>query len=148
MVENFTLKTLRHLAQHGLQSNTAGIFRPGRKENIPSDCICFPWLIVEHKRDEKGENQCHCQAANAGAAAVMMLEELSCLIPAEIEGEEGEGIPPVVTMTTVDKIVRVWITYRLENYTCPCIGDCDCPWEKIVSRHATPLSSTESIHCI
>ena len=116
LVDNFSLKTLRHLAQYGLQSSTAGIFRREGKKHILSDCICFPWLVVEHKRDAKGENQCYCQAANAGVAAVMMLETLSHIVPDEILGKQREEAQPVVTITTVDKTVRVWIAYACDNF--------------------------------
>jgi hypothetical protein len=78
-----------------------------------SDYICFPWLIVEHKKagEVALEEKCYCQAANAGTAAIMMLETLSGIVPGVKEHKAHEHIPPVVTMTTVDKIVRVWITY-------------------------------------
>ncbi|KAK3386811.1 hypothetical protein B0H63DRAFT_447714 [Podospora didyma] len=46
------------------------------------------------------EIQCHCEGANAATAAVMMLEHLS-----------NEHVRPVVAITTVEKTVRVWITY-------------------------------------
>ena len=57
------------------------------------------------------KEKCYCQAANAGTAAIMMLETLSDIVPGVKEHKANEHIPPVVTMTTVDKIVRVWITY-------------------------------------
>jgi hypothetical protein len=80
---------------------------------VLSDCICFPWLIVEHKKagEMANEEKCHCQAANAGTAAVMMLETLSKIVPGGKKHMADKHIPPVITMTTVDKIVRVWITY-------------------------------------
>lgn len=114
MTKKFEHTTLQYLArQHGVESNTAGLYR--KKGNwISSDYICFPWLIVEHKRNGDGsvEKKCYCQAANAGAAAVMMLESLFNSEPqARKHNEANEHIPPVVTITTVDRIVRVWITY-------------------------------------
>jgi hypothetical protein len=116
MIENFSDATLQHLARRGVQSNTAGLFRNPQslKRMVLSDCICFPWLIVEHKKagDVVNEEECHCQAANAGTAAVMMLETLSKIVPGGKKHMADEHIPPVITMTTVDKIVRVWITYR------------------------------------
>ncbi|KAH6636948.1 hypothetical protein F5144DRAFT_569209 [Chaetomium tenue] len=119
LVENFSPATLQHLARHGVQSNTANIFRKDQtlKNIIMSDCLCFPWLIVEHKKagEMALEEKCHCQAANAGTAAVMMLETLARIVPGVEEHTANEYIPPVVTMTTVDKIVRVWITYCCEQ---------------------------------
>ncbi|KAL2193245.1 hypothetical protein P885DRAFT_64083 [Corynascus similis CBS 632.67] len=115
--ENFSYTTLQYLASYGVESNTAGLFRQGRKHGL-SDYICFPWLIVEHKRagGPATEEECYCQAANAGTAAVMMLETLSKIFPgvAKKERRAHKHIPPVVTITTVDKIVRVWITYACE----------------------------------
>ncbi|KAI9147079.1 hypothetical protein HJFPF1_13110 [Paramyrothecium foliicola] len=125
IIDNFSLKTLEHLSQYGLESNSAGIFRRGRKTPIePSDCICFPWFIVEHKKKEHSlEEECYCQAANAGAATVMMLQTLSkhC----ERRGDDIQ-VPPVATMTTVGEVVRIWITYS-------CNGSkefkADCIWK-------------------
>ena len=38
--------TLPEIAWH-----KAGIFKEGRRaEIVPSDCICYPWFIVEHKQ--------------------------------------------------------------------------------------------------
>lgn len=56
-------------------------------------------------------DKCYCQAANAGTAAIMMLETLSAIVPSANQQKTKEHIPPVVTMTTVDKAVLVWITY-------------------------------------
>ncbi|KAK4038765.1 hypothetical protein C8A01DRAFT_37255 [Parachaetomium inaequale] len=139
MIENFSHTTLQHLARHGVQSNTAGLFRKrqNQKTIVLSDCICFPWLIVEHKKagEVALEERCYCQAANAGTAAVMMLETLSGIVPGVKKHTANEHIPPVVTMTTVDKIVRVWITYR-----CKLRGDdaiqyrMDCIWRGDMTR--------------
>ena len=116
MTEKFEHATLHHLARHGVESSTAGLYQDYREERkwIPSDFICYPWLIVEHKRAGGGsvERKCHCQAANAAAAAVMMLESLFNYEPeAHEHNEANEHIPPVVSITTVAKLVRVWITY-------------------------------------
>ena len=108
----FTLQTLAHLAEHHkVQSSTARLFSRPQKDVVLSDYICFPWLVVEHKKAVKGKDreQCYCQAANAGTAAVMMLESL-CRIQ-KGHGPDNDHILPVVTMTTVDKIVKIWIAY-------------------------------------
>ena len=109
MVENFTLNTLRHLIQHGLQPSTATVL--GSEQYKASDLICFPWLIVEQKRNGETREQCYCQAANAGAAAVMMFERLCRHVPMGPSAKREAQIPPVVTVTTVEKVVRVWIAY-------------------------------------
>ncbi len=114
ITENFLYTTLQHLARFGVESNTAGLFRRRPRQTVVrSDFICFPWLIVEHKKagkTAKGE-ECYCQAANAGTAAIMMLETLSAIVPGSKQQRTNEHIPPVVAVTTVDKDVRVWITY-------------------------------------
>ena len=113
IVESFSRKVLQGLAPHGLESNTAGLFRPGKTTPLVlSDCICFPWLVVEHKKDRVKEIFCYCQAANAGTAAVMMLETL-CKY-AEPRADHSH-VPPVTTMTTAGKTARVWITYKTDS---------------------------------
>ena len=113
ITENFSVATLRHLARREVQSNTAGLFRKtAQRETVLSDYVCFPWLIVEHKKAGGAalEETCYCQAANAGSAAVMMLETLSTIVPGENQ-DANKHIPPVVTVTTVAEVVRVWIAY-------------------------------------
>lgn len=111
MVENFTVSTLKHLMlDHDLQPSTATVLGTGRHE--ASDLICFPWLIVEQKRGTTGQEECYCQAANAGAAAVMMFERLCKYhVPESPWAQREAQIPPVVTVTTVHRMVRVWIAY-------------------------------------
>jgi hypothetical protein len=115
--DNFSKTTLAHLARHGVESNTAGLFRHKGTAPVLSDYICFPWLIVEHKKTGGRAlvEKCYCQAANAGTAAIMMLETLSMVV--EDDGQETKDkdhIPPVVTITTVDSVVRVWIAYSCD----------------------------------
>ncbi|KEY71293.1 hypothetical protein S7711_05886 [Stachybotrys chartarum IBT 7711] len=123
IVENLSLKTLAYLSKYGLRATTASIFREGKTKDIDaSDYICFPWFIVEHKKtDQTVETQCYCQAANAGAAALLMLQTL--VKYAETRNEDAH-IPPVVTMTTVGETVRIWITYsadKMSKFKMDCI---------------------------
>jgi hypothetical protein len=125
-MDNFSFRTLEHLARHDVESNAAGIFRRKRNNAVPpSEYMCFPWLIVEHKKKGGSAHveKCYCQAANAGTAAVMMLETLAGVVPGveEKQQEAIEHIPPVVTITTVDSIVRVWITHA----SGPCEDDAE-----------------------
>ena len=110
IAENFSRETLEHLTLHGLESSCATVLRSNPKEPIePSDCICYPWFVVEHKKaDHNFEIQCHYEAANSGAAVVVMLQTLSRY--AERRSADRH-IPPVTTMTTVGETVRVWVTY-------------------------------------
>lgn len=114
MTENFSLTTLRHLAKHGVQPSTCRLIGdPKLPDVVASDCISFPWLIVEHKKlgDRPRTEKCYCQAANAGTAAIMMLETLSRIVP---KAKNNAHIPPVVTMTTVDRVVKIWIAYSCD----------------------------------
>ncbi|RYP41662.1 hypothetical protein DL767_000867 [Monosporascus sp. MG133] len=106
IVENFSLATLQELAEHGLQFSVANNLRGNRNSSIvPSDLLCYPWLITEYKRkDKEGEVQCYCQAANAGAASLMLLQTL-------IRHSTYKTVLPVVTMTTWGPEVRIWICF-------------------------------------
>jgi hypothetical protein len=111
MVQNFSLKNLQKLAKHGLQPSAAAIFQHGRQDPIKmSDCICYPWLIVEYKPAVQSEKNlfCYCQAANAGMAALMMMQRLAKYSE---KRTRDEHIPPVITITTVAGEVRVWVMF-------------------------------------
>ena len=114
IVDNLGHRELQHLAQHGLESNASRISASDERAAYPDrgqDWVCFPWLIVQHGKPGGSEAQCHQEAANASTAAVMMLERLCKFVPAGVQGKENEHVPPVVAITTVKKVVRVWITY-------------------------------------
>lgn len=116
IVDNLSLETLRRLAEmpkNGLQSSTSAIFLSPEKQKKYkfADLICFPWLIAEHKNGDEKSEVCYCQAANAGAAAVLMLQRLCEVLPEKLWAKDCGHIPPVVTVTTVHKTVRVWIMY-------------------------------------
>ncbi|KAK3901600.1 hypothetical protein C8A05DRAFT_16236, partial [Staphylotrichum tortipilum] len=131
ITENFSFTTLQHLAKHGVESNTAGLFRksPTKLDTVPSNCISFPWLIIEYKKlDQRALiTKGHCQAANAGACAIMMLETLSKIVP---EAAQNEHIPPVVTMTTAGPLVQVWIMYSCKPSV---YYRMDCIWKGVIT---------------
>jgi hypothetical protein len=110
LVRNFSVSTLLSLAKHGLLSSAAGIFNNTRRRIVPSDCICYPWLIIEHKKAEQSKegqsstHHCYAQAANAAVAALMMYRTLA-------KHATPKVVPPVVAMTTVGEAVRIWIAY-------------------------------------
>ncbi|KAK9416275.1 hypothetical protein SUNI508_01692 [Seiridium unicorne] len=114
-IENFSYETLRHLSPHGLQSSPLdsnklnSTLTNGGDSFRPSSLCCFPWLIIEHKKDDQRKADfCSWQAANASSAAVMLLQ--SAAHYAE-EQDNCQHVPPVISITTVGEIVRVWITY-------------------------------------
>ncbi|KAJ3467576.1 hypothetical protein MRS44_005140 [Fusarium solani] len=109
IVDNFSQVTLEHLAGHGLQPSATGVTKTGRRgATLSSEYVLFPWLIVEHMKDEyKGNAElCYSHAANAGAAALRMLQNLS-----RHDSQSLGDIPPVVTMTIRRDLVRVWIMH-------------------------------------
>ncbi|KAI1768474.1 hypothetical protein GGR53DRAFT_410512 [Hypoxylon sp. FL1150] len=114
MVENFSRETLERLVKHGLHPSATGVFRDGLS---PRNSICYPWFIVEHRKDgEQKDSECYCRAANDAAAALMMLRTLA-------KYSADTDMPPVVTMTTTGEIVRVWIAFfdgRHETYKMIC----------------------------
>jgi hypothetical protein len=110
LIENFSLDVLDSLWQNGLQfclstkSNESDRYRPRELQ-------CFPWLIIEHKRANPGKaeiEKCYCQAANAGSAALMMLQTAAKYAE---NRDQGQHVPPVVTITTISKEVRVWVVF-------------------------------------
>ncbi|KAI1770207.1 hypothetical protein F4818DRAFT_433809 [Hypoxylon cercidicola] len=119
IVENFSRATLERLDKHGLHPSTTGSFDEGRQEGIdPSNSICYPWLIVEHKKaEQQSGTECYCLAANDAAAVLMTLRTLAKYSADNI-------VPPVVTMTTMGKVVRIWIAFfdtEQEIYKMICI---------------------------
>ena len=108
LVENFTLQTLRHLAKHGLEPSVGGVFRKEKRGIALSDYMCYPWLIVEHKKHERKADECYCQAANGASAALTMMQILSKYAPNK--ADDGH-VPPIVALTTVGAEVRIWIAY-------------------------------------
>ncbi|RYP90119.1 hypothetical protein DL770_003741 [Monosporascus sp. CRB-9-2] len=130
IVENFSLATLQELAEHGLQFSVANILRGNRNSSIVlSDLLCYPWLITEYKKknkdkDDAGVAQCYCQAANAGAASLMLLQTL-------VRHSTYKTVLPVVTMTTWGPEVRIWICFfddSIKSYNMVCI------WEGNMTR--------------
>ena len=111
MYENFSRNTLQHLASRGLEPSTAGVFHSNLSDEISlSDYLCFPWLIVEHKKLEHNSiaHFCYCQAANAAMAALTILQTLSQYATRR---PQNSHIPPIATVTTVGHEVRAWVMY-------------------------------------
>ncbi|RYP52229.1 hypothetical protein DL768_002548 [Monosporascus sp. mg162] len=60
IVENFSLATFQELAEHGLQFSVANILRGNRNSSIvPSDLVCYPWLITEYKKKDMQRKVCY-----------------------------------------------------------------------------------------
>jgi hypothetical protein len=97
------------------------------------DLACFPWAIVEFKRQVQGsevapKERCYCQAANASAAALALQAQLSAkameMVTVKDDKDEQRKIDnlysrlsPIVSFTCVGPIVKVWLTYYKERNT-------------------------------
>ncbi|KFA80119.1 hypothetical protein S40288_04653 [Stachybotrys chartarum IBT 40288] len=110
-IENFSLDALEEQKDRGLyycpfRSNpTVDSYRP---DNL----LCFPWLIVEHKKGNVSKAEIkfgECQAANASVAALMLLESAAKYSQ---DSETSGQLPPVFAITTVGKLVRIWIAWH------------------------------------
>jgi hypothetical protein len=75
------------------------------------DKSCFPWAIVEMKRDpanlDESTERCYCQAANAAAAALELQAQLFDKLDAELSDLE-----PVVAFTCIGPVVKVWLAFH------------------------------------
>ena len=125
-IQNFSVDTLMQLKQKGLSGapstgfETAVNQRRKSGKRIPRhELLCFPWAVVELKRQGKGNTddlsheislygRVYCQAANGGSAALCMLESLAQF--AEVK-RYNQQIPPVVTITCVGGKTKVWLAY-------------------------------------
>ena len=95
-----------------------------------TDLICFPWAIVEVKKNkekimpgaaytkhnrkiarknEASEQFCYCQAANASASALTMREELT--VVANDPSELRDALV-IFSFTCIGPSVKLWVTYR------------------------------------
>jgi hypothetical protein len=112
----FSTQSLGTLTQRGIIcAPTMGLRNwmktPHRTSLGSADLACFPWAVVEFKREPRPgvslEERCYCQAANASAAALdlrMQLLTKDC-------DDAGSTVPPVIAFTCVGHIDKVWLTY-------------------------------------
>lgn len=114
LLQTFSPATFSHLAKFGLFANPTVSAKQHRDTGLPlrlRDYKCFPWLIVEHNHSKTQAKLCHWQAANAGHAALHVLETLSRHRHEDGEHQETQ-IPPIITITTRGAEVCVWAVYR------------------------------------
>ncbi|KAF4954396.1 hypothetical protein FSARC_12139 [Fusarium sarcochroum] len=118
IMEPFSWETLIGLNAFGLQPSPVRIFH---KPPLEAHLKCYPWLIVEHKK-ENGKNgglerDVCCQGANAAASAVSLVRH-SAQYAVELPGQAH--IPPIPVITTVGSRVTVWIMYFAKDFEAPC----------------------------
>ncbi len=126
-VQSFSAPSLGKLLQRNIISApTTGLRKwcKSPQELLDNrDAACFPWAIVEHKRDinltepsvqeESFQKTCYCQAANASAAAL----EMRARLYAHVFDQDYSKLPPIISFTCVGPIVRLWLTYYPEKDT-------------------------------
>ncbi|KAF2710226.1 hypothetical protein K504DRAFT_405223 [Pleomassaria siparia CBS 279.74] len=128
-VESFSLSVLSKLrAKKDIQLKSAPTtclqkWEKAKHEPLDAtDLMCFPWAIVEVKRNKKRadnkrierenrtmEEFCYCQAANASAAALELREDLAT--KARDNRELSDSLI-IFSITCVGPSVRLWVTYR------------------------------------
>ncbi|ENH64826.1 hypothetical protein FOC1_g10005593 [Fusarium oxysporum f. sp. cubense race 1] len=117
-VEPFTWSTLQALNKFGLEPSPFRIFE---KSPLEANLRCYPWLIVEHKK-EKDQNEAlervvNCQAANAAACAVSLVQQTAQYA---VKLPRHAHIPPIPVITTVGPFITVWLMYFAEDFDAPC----------------------------
>lgn len=119
LVKNFSRRVLEHLAGQGLEPCVANIYRAKERAKIDkSECMCFPWLVVEHKRTPSNRTEhCYSQAANGAHAVLTMHRILAKFVDKQLP--DTKHIPPVTTITTIGSHVKVWVAYAIgEDNSC------------------------------
>ncbi|KAL2678503.1 hypothetical protein Neosp_009250 [[Neocosmospora] mangrovei] len=118
IMEPFSWSTLEKLHEFGLQPSPFRIFH---KPPMEASLKCYPWLIVEHKKEEEPEGPSGrvvcCQAANAAACAVRLIQDSAQYA---VELPDYGHIPPIPAVTTIGPRVTVWLMYFAEKFDAPC----------------------------
>ncbi|KAF5588032.1 uncharacterized protein FSUBG_11620 [Fusarium subglutinans] len=116
LVESFSWSNLKMLHENGLRPTP---FRVFNKEPREKDLKCYPWLLVEYKKEKYGlferqqlEETVCCQAAN-GSASAIKLNQIAARYTIELPDEAH--VPPIPVVTTVGPKVKVWITYLAKD---------------------------------
>ncbi|EXL96037.1 hypothetical protein NOF04DRAFT_9932 [Fusarium oxysporum II5] len=117
-VEPFTWSTLQALNKFGLEPSPFRIFE---KSPLEANLRCYPWLIIEHKK-EKDQNEAlervvNCQGANAAACAISLVQQTAQYA---VNLPRHAHIPPIPVITTVGPSVTVWLMYFAEDFDAPC----------------------------
>lgn len=118
IMEPFSWSTLKKLHEFGLQPTPFRIFQ---KPPMEANLKCYPWLIVEHKKEEEKEGRSGrvvcCQAANAAACAIRLVQDSAQYA---VELPDHGHIPPIPVVTTIGPRVSVWLMYFAKNFDAPC----------------------------
>ena len=129
---NFTADVLYDLSRQGLVSSPTSTFlrEMSKRKRITTKIsnlgttpdsieahhlLCFPWAIVEGKKEKVDASHIEygrCQAANAASISLSIMEELVKYADVQYEGQH---IPPVFAFTFVGPNVKLWIAYSAGN---------------------------------
>ncbi|KAH7242729.1 hypothetical protein BKA59DRAFT_481243 [Fusarium tricinctum] len=112
--EPFSWSTLKKLNEFGLQPTPRRIFNQQPRE---ADLKCYPWFIVEHKKENESERDVCCQAANATASAISLVQH-SAQYAVKLLDEAH--VPPIPAMTTIGPRVTIWLMYYGKGFDAPC----------------------------
>jgi hypothetical protein len=80
-----------------------------------TDLACFPWAVVEVKKQVPAKSctpveRCYCQAANAAATAIALRAQLFD----KVVRDAYSTMPPLIAFTCCGPEVRVWLMYYTE----------------------------------
>ncbi|KAF5243200.1 hypothetical protein FANTH_8298 [Fusarium anthophilum] len=133
IMESFSWSNLKMLYKDGLRPTP---FRVFHKEPREKDLKCYPWLLVEYKKEKytiyerlQLEETVCCQAAN-GSASAIKLNQIAARYAIELP--DGSHIPPIPVVTTVGPKVKVWITYLAKD--CMVLLQGRDPWSRWEKR--------------
>lgn len=116
-VANFMLEHLKAMLseQSLVTSPSTGLRRlmERKKKHIRTDeRLCFPWAIVEFKRDGDSKattSNCYYQAANGTAVALDLQTSLMHRLDRKVV------LYPLVAFTCIGSQIKVWITYNADT---------------------------------
>jgi hypothetical protein len=119
LVEQFSWTLLKKLRSYGLEPTPFKIFHAKPRE---SSLKCYPWLIVEHKKESNESDEhslreaVYCQATNAAACAIQLNVQAAKYA---IKSAECAQVPPIPVITTIGPKVKVWIMYQAQDLNGP-----------------------------
>ncbi|KAF4461146.1 hypothetical protein FALBO_12064 [Fusarium albosuccineum] len=113
LVGSFSWSLLKDLYTHGLRPTPFLVFDRKPQE---SKLMCYPWLVVEHKKEDIHPRTVCCQAANASACAVK-LSQVTARYAVELP--DSAHIPPIPVITTIGPQVKVWIMHFAKDLVAP-----------------------------
>jgi hypothetical protein len=112
--EPFSWSTLKKLNKFGLQPTPCRIFN---QQPLEANLKCYPWFIVEHKKENEPESNVSCQAANAAACAIALVQHSAQYA---VKLLDQAHVPPIPAMTTIGSRVTIWLMYYAKDFDAPC----------------------------